>query len=99
MKKTWILTALLTLAINAPCAFAKKGKGGAAASGGVDVFSRYDKNANGVLDDDEKKAIKAALATDPDLKKFDTNSDGKLDENEVAAIKPAGNDAKKKKKK
>lgn len=96
MKKTWIITAFLALVIGAPCSFAKggkKNKGGAK----VDVFSRYDKNANGVLDDDEKNALKAAFATDPDLKKFDTNSDGKLDDNEVAAIKPAEHKKKKKK--
>ncbi len=96
MKKTWIITALLALAISAPCAFAKKPKG--EAKGGANVFSKYDKNANGVIDGDEIAAVKAALATDSDLKKFDTNSDGKLDDNEVAAIKPAGSATKKKKK-
>ncbi len=96
MKKTWIITALLTLVIGAPCTFAKGNKNKGKAS--VDVFSRYDKNANGMLDDDEKTAIKAALATDTDLKKFDTNSDGKLDDNEISAIKPAEHKKKKKNK-
>ena len=93
MKKTWIITALLALAIGTPSAFAKKPKGDAAASG---VFAKYDKNGNGTLDADEKTAIQKAFATDPDLKKYDTNGDNKLDDNEVAAIKP---DTMKKKKK
>ncbi|MEI6537498.1 MAG: EF-hand domain-containing protein, partial [Verrucomicrobiaceae bacterium] len=92
MKKTWIITALLTLVIGAPCAFAKKPKGEKTA----DAFSRYDKNGNGSIDGDEIAAVKAALATDADLKKFDTDSDGKLSDNEIAAMKPA---EKKKKKK
>ena len=95
MKKTWIITALLALAISAPSAFAKKPKPGAPAGGGV--FAKYDKNGNGTIDGDEKEAIKKAFGTDPDLKKYDTNGDGKLDDNEIAAIKP--DNMKKKKKK
>ena len=95
MKKTWTIAALLALALAAPSAYAKKPKGDK--KGGGDVFSRYDKNGNGVLDPDEKEAIKKAFGTDPDLKKYDTNGDGKLDDNEIAAIKPEM--AKKKKKK
>jgi Ca2+-binding EF-hand superfamily protein len=93
MKVSTILAALLALAI-APSAFAKKPKREAAATSS---FSKYDKNGNGTLDPEEKEAIKAALATDPDLKKYDTNSDGKLDENEIAAIKPTEAGKKKKK--
>ncbi len=97
MKKNLIITAFLALAIGTPCAFAKKPKGEGKAQSGADVFARYDKNANGVLDADEITAIKAALATDSDLKQFDTNADGKLDDNEIAAIKPATATKKKKK--
>ena len=92
MKVSTLLAAFLALAI-APSAFAKKPKREAPASS----FSKYDKNGNGVLDPEEKEAIKAALATDSDLKKYDTNSDGKLDENEIAAIKPTEAGKKKKK--
>lgn len=95
MKTTQILAALLALAIATPAAFAKKPKGGTSAGG---VFARYDKNGNGVLDADEKEAINAALATDPELKAFDTNGDGKLDDAEIAAIKPEAGKKKKKKK-
>lgn len=62
----------------------------------VDVFAKYDKNSNGVLDDEEKAAVKKAFDKDAALKVYDTNNDGKLDDAEVSAIKAA---AKKKKKK
>ena len=91
MKKTWIIAAMLTLAIGMPAIAGKKNK-----DKGTDVFGKYDKNANGKLDPDEVEAVKAAFATDPDLKKFDTNGDGKLDDNEIAAIKPAEHKKKKK---
>lgn len=93
MKTTQILAALLTLAIATPAAFAKKPKGGTSAGG---VFARYDKNANGVLDADEKQAMNAAFANDAELKAFDINGDGKLDDIEFAAIKPDGGKRKKK---
>lgn len=98
MKKIWPIAALVILAVGAPSAFAKKGKG-PKKSGGGGVFSRYDKNANGTLDPTEASAVKAAFSTDPDLKRYDTNGDGKLDDNEIAAIKPAESSGKKKKKK
>lgn len=66
------------------------------------VMTKYDKNGNGILDDTEKEAIRAALAKDPDLKAFDKNGDGKLDDAELAAIaKPTATteEAPKKKKK
>jgi hypothetical protein len=91
MKKTWIIAAMLMLAVGTPAFAGKKDK-----NKGPDVFARYDTNGNGKLDPDEIEAIKKAFDTDPDLKKYDTNGDGKLDDNEIAAIKPA--DHKKKKK-
>ena len=53
-------------------------------------FAKYDKNHNGVIDDDEKDAIRKDYAANPegDLKRFDKNKDGKLDDEEIAAIKP-----------
>jgi hypothetical protein len=93
MKKTWIIAAMLSLAVGMPAFAGKKNKN----KGGTDVFAKYDKNANGKLDPDEVEAVKKAFATDPDLKQYDTNSDGKLDDNEIAAIKPAEHKKKKKK--
>ena len=53
-------------------------------------FAKYDKNHNGVIDEDEKEAIRKDYAADPngELKRFDKNGDGKLDDAELAAIKP-----------
>jgi Ca2+-binding EF-hand superfamily protein len=53
-------------------------------------FAKYDKNHNGVIDADEKDAIRKDYAANPegDLKRFDKNHDGKLDDEEIAAIKP-----------
>jgi Ca2+-binding EF-hand superfamily protein len=53
-------------------------------------FAEYDKNHNGVIDEDEKEAIRKDYAADPngELKRFDKNGDGKLDDAEIAAIKP-----------
>jgi len=92
MKKTWIIAVLLAFAVGMPALAKDKG---AKKKGGADVFARYDKNGNGKLDPDEVEAVKAAFATDPDLKQYDTNGDGKLDDNEVAAIKPAEHKKKK----
>jgi Ca2+-binding EF-hand superfamily protein len=64
------------------------GKGKNAAT--ADLFAKYDKNQNGVIDADEKDAIRRDYAAKPDgeLKKYDKNNDGKLDDEEIAAIKP-----------
>ncbi len=64
-----------------------KGKNTATA----DLFTKCDKNQNGVLDADEKDAIRKDYAAKPDgdLKKYDKKTDGKLDDEELAAIKPA----------
>jgi hypothetical protein len=53
-------------------------------------FAKYDKNHNGIIDEDEKEAIRKDYAANPDgdLKRFDKNHDGKLDDEEIAAIKP-----------
>jgi Ca2+-binding EF-hand superfamily protein len=65
------------------------GKGKAASAGVADFFAKYDRNHNGVIDTDEKAAIRKDYAANPDgpLKKFDKNNDGKLDDEEIAAIK------------
>jgi len=91
MKKLYILTisvALLGL-MAAPAAFAKKkDKTVPTATMPSDVYTQYDKNGNGVLDTDEKDAIRKDFAKDPTgiLKIYDTNNDGKLSDDEIAAI-------------
>lgn len=94
MKK-WqlIVLGVCVIALAAPLgAFAKGNKGGkkgaAAQTAPSDVYAQYDKNGNGILDADEKDAIRKALAADPNgmLKAYDTNADGKLSDDELAAI-------------
>jgi Ca2+-binding EF-hand superfamily protein len=65
------------------------GKGKAASAGVADFFAKYDRNHNGVIDTDEKAAIRKDYAANPDgpLKKFDKNNDGKLDDEELAALR------------
>ena len=88
-----LLTIAFALGVAAPAVHAAKGK---KKDQGPDVFAEFDKNHNGVLDDDEKEAIKAAFKDgNAAVKKYDFNGDGKLDDGEIAAIQPA---AKKKKK-
>ena len=103
MKKTSIvLCSLCAFAFLAPgTAFAAKKNKNKAADPSPSVFSKYDKNGNGVLDDTEKEAIKGAFSKDPDLKQYDKNNDGKLDDSEIADIKPtpAAEPKKKRKKK
>ena len=91
---------LLALALP-PAALAKKNKNKETVNPAAAVMAKYDKNGNGKLEDTEKEAIRAALASDPDLKQFDKNSDGKLDDGELDAIVKAAAEtpAKKKKKK
>ncbi len=95
MKKVYLLAlgvCLLGLAVpSAEAAKAKKNKGG------TDVFAKYDKNGNGILDADEKEAVTKAFGTDSDLKKYDLNGDGKLDDAELASIRPEGKKKKKNK--
>jgi len=111
MKKiTWIIASLCVLGWLAPCSFAakgdkankreKKGKGGQVVQS--DVFAQYDKNYNGILDADEKEAIRKDFGTNPTLKQYDTNNDGKLSDEEISAIpatKTAPAEAKKGRKK
>jgi EF hand len=96
MKKFWIFTlAVAVLGFVAPAYAGGKGKEGKHQPG---VFEQYDKNSNGVLDPEEKDAIKKDFEKDPNgpLKAFDTNSDGKLSDEELAAIQPAKKHKKKK---
>lgn len=81
--------AVLALALPTTALAGKKNKKTEPATTGASVMSKYDKNSNGVLDDTEKEAIRAALANDPALKPFDKNNDGKLDDAELADIAKA----------
>ena len=53
------------------------------------MLEKFDTNHNGVLDPDEKEALKAAREKHREkmLAKFDTNGDGKLEPDEKAAAK------------
>ena len=90
MKRIYVLTLALCIAgfMSSTPAFAAKSDGARSK-----FFAKYDKNKNGVIDDDEKDAIKKDFAAAPegDLKRYDTNHDGKLDNSEIAAVKaPTG---------
>jgi len=63
-------------------------------------MERFDLNQNGILEDDEKAAIKKAFAEgDVAAKMLDTNKNGILDDSEIAAIKLPPPPKKKKKNK
>jgi hypothetical protein len=65
------------------------------------LIAKYDKNGNGIIDGDEKEALRKDFAKDPqgELKALDKNGDGKLDDDEIAAIKPGKGTGKKGEKK
>jgi hypothetical protein len=87
MKRAYVLTLSLCVIgfISAMPASAARSDGPRAK-----FFAKYDKNKNGVIDEDEKDAIRKDFAAEPEgeLKRFDKNHDGKLDDSEIAAIKP-----------
>ena len=60
------------------------------------LIAKYDKNSNGVLEADEKQAMRDDYAKDKEgeLKAFDKDGDGKLSDEEIAAIKPGSGKAK-----
>jgi hypothetical protein len=53
------------------------------------LFAKYDTNANGVLDEEERKAIQADYdkAREGDLKSFDKDHDGKFSPEEFEGMK------------
>ncbi len=100
MKKVWILAvSACVLGLAIPSVQAAKSAKRSKKNQTTDVFSKYDTNKNGVLDDSEKEAIKKAVETDWSLKAYDTNGDGKLSDDEIAAIKPQAAKGKKGKRK
>jgi hypothetical protein len=72
----------------APAALAKGKKDKTPQTVQSEVFAKYDKNYNGVLDADEKDALRKDFDADKTgpLKVWDTNKDGKLSDDEIAAI-------------
>lgn len=104
MKKLWIIAVSLGLFGVATSANAYPDKEDATAQKGrkqPDIFKKYDKNANGVLDDSEKEALRKDFASHGKgpLKRLDRNKDGKLDDTELAALKPTAKAKKKNKEK
>lgn len=90
MKKSLLIA--LTLCVSSVVAFAqpeeKKEKKAEKARG--KVLEKYDKNANGKLDEDEREAMRKdrrAEGVAAALKKYDKNGDGKLDDSEREAAK------------
>ena len=65
------------------------GKQGAQAA---NLLARFDRNGNGVLDADEKDAVRQLFVA---LKAYDTNNDGKLDDSELAKFQVAKRQKKK----
>lgn len=100
-KRLAVSSVLLALLVGAPLTFAKKPKDGSETTTGATYgMERFDMNQNGILEDDEKAAIKKAFAEgDVAAKMLDTNKDGILDDAEIAAIKLSPPPTKKKKKK
>jgi Ca2+-binding EF-hand superfamily protein len=94
MKRICIITATLCVLgfLASWTASAAKPEGAKGKKDGpkAKFFEKYDKNHNGLIDADEKEAIRKDFAEKPDgdLKRFDKNNDGKLDDEEIAAIKP-----------
>ncbi len=91
MKKIHLIAcvAALTGLVAVPAAFAKRDKGTTPAqTTPSEVYAKYDKNNNGVLDPDEKDALKADFAKDPSgpANAYDVNKDSKLSDDEIAAI-------------
>jgi hypothetical protein len=96
MRKEHVLAVALAISglMVVPAAFAGKGnKGGGKHQAAPqmqtvasDVYSQYDKNYNGMLEDDEKTALRGDLASNSLLKAYDTDGDSKLSDAELASI-------------
>ena len=93
MKK--LLVAMIVASLGclaaAPNALAAKADGKKAK-----LIAKYDKNGNGIIDGEEKDAIRKDYAANPngELKAYDKDGDGKLSDEEIAAIKPGSGSAK-----
>ncbi|MCX8513071.1 MAG: hypothetical protein ORN83_15095 [Chthoniobacteraceae bacterium] len=95
-----VSTIIFTFFIGAPLTFAKKKDGSQTTTGTTYGMERFDLNQNGILENDEKAAIKQAFAEgDVAAKMLDTNKNGILDDSEIAAIKLPPPPKKKKKNK
>ncbi len=92
-----IRIAVCVLALLALPAFAKeKGAKKAPEGGSAEVLKRFDANANGMIDGEEREALRKAFASEEALKSLDTNKNGQIDDEEIEALKGG---VKKKKKK
>src|SRR4051812_28047752 len=87
---------IITISISALSLFAISDASAAKADGKkAKLIVKYDKNGNGIIDGQEKEALRKDFAANPkgELKTYDKDGDGKLSDEEIAAIKP-GNGAK-----
>ena len=93
MKKLFLITlGVCVISLIAPsAALAAKADGKKAK-----LHAKYDKNSNGTLDADEKKAMQDDFAKDKEgeLKAADKDGDGKLSDAEMDAVKPGNGKAK-----
>ena len=69
----------------------KKGEDAAPATFRSDVYGKYDGNADGILNAEEKAALRKDFEADKtgSVKVWDSDSDGKLSDTEIAAIPSA----------
>ena len=98
MKPTLPLLTILAVLLSSEASQAKGKK--EERSSGTYGCVKFDRNENGTLEPEERKALLEAFSEgDTALKALDVNNDGRLDDAEMAAIKlPAPAKEKKKKK-
>lgn len=86
MKKSLLIA--LSLCISGLVAVAADGekKAKPAANPRAKALEKYDKNANGKLDEDEREAMRKDREAEA-IKRYDKNGDGKLDQSEREAAR------------
>ena len=97
-KLRFVLAGVLAMGLAASHpAFAAKADGKKAKKLAA-LIAKYDKDGNGVIDGDERDALRKDFAANPtgELAEFDTDHDGKLSDEEIAAIKMPAAGGKKK---
>lgn len=88
----WIGTSVVVAAMVSTSAFAWGGKRGMPPQ---EVMERFDANRNGILEDDERRALKAEMKAKREarrqeaLAQFDANRNGQLDPDERTRLREA----------